>query len=416
MLTLLSVTALIAIKNNLESLGLSSIIFSVWIPLLVGGFSDPIFLMLYVLMIDLAALWMLIKRGWGVSFHIAWLATFFYAFNLVRMQSYLISNVFLWTFYLTFFLPIAFPIYRKKLPNLPLKGSFILVTLMMGFAFWIHDLTLFPWNTLSYFTGSLSFALLGYLICQNWDEIESQNPSMKYVLGSIAGFSALAWLFIGTYKVNHYFFSYKTCFEVQTLLVLLETVGALFIGYFVLKSPLFCAYVSLFLLIPLGFIVNHPASFLYAPLFSLKFAILCAAIFSFFMGGVINRKALIEDSLFQKVIVNWLSITTGILVMMLIWNLCQEIISSDNVARGVSLVSYVIIGEGMIYFGDLKGLKNVRMGGVAMISFVIFQLLVEEVWKMPIPIRMVTFVVIGLLLIATAFFGKKNYKGVRENK
>ena len=69
MLVVISITAIIAIKNNLESLSLSSIIFAAIIPLLIHvNFPNSTFLMLYVLIINLAALWMWTMREWGKHF------------------------------------------------------------------------------------------------------------------------------------------------------------------------------------------------------------------------------------------------------------------------------------------------------------------------------------------------------------
>lgn len=417
MLAVVSLTAIIAIKNNFEDLGLSSMIFAAIIPMLINADSpNSIFLMLYVLMIDVVALWMWTMRGWGKTFYIAWLATFVYSFSLVTIHERLSANFFVWAFYLIFFLPIAFSIYRRRLPSLPLKGAFILLTLPFTFMFWINYLTQFPWNAVSYFTASLLWAALGYSMAKGWDQIESKSSTIKYLLGTIIGFSAIILLFSATYEFTHYFFLYPISSHASTLLYFIEIVAAISIGYFILQSPAASSYFSLAFIIPLSILwgLDIFLSILYAPFLSLEFAILCTALVSFFIAAIINRKALLQSEVspLQELILALLWIMTGISAMILVWNICHQIFPTDNIARGIALVVYIIAAETLIYIGKLKQLKNLRLGGIAVILFVVFRLLGEEVWEMPIIVRTITFIVIGLLLIGTAFFDKN----IRANK
>lgn len=413
MFAIVTLTASMAIKNNLEDLGLFSIIFAAIIPVLIASDSpNSIFLMLYVLIIDAAALWMWIRRGWGQTFYIAWLATLAYSFALDTIDELWIAYFFVWIFYLIFFLSIAIPIYRKKLPDLHLKGSYILLTLTFAFIFWIDSLTAFPLNVISYFIASLLLTALGYSMARNWDQIEPNSSTMKYSLGKIIGFSTIVFIFMATHKLTYYLFLYPASSELQTLSYFIEITVAIAIGYFVLYSPAVPAYLSLAFIIPLSLVWNHYQSVLYAPFLSLKFAILCTAIVSLFVAAKINRRALLhaQDSPFQELVLNLLWVLTGIFAMILVWNICHHIFPTDNIARGTALIIYIIAAEALIYVGNVKQLENLRIGGLTLILFVIFRLLTEEVWQMPIVVRTITFVIIGLLLIGTAFFDKK-YKG-----
>ncbi len=411
MLAVVNFTAIIAIKNHLEGLGLSSIVFAAIIPMLINADSpNNTFLMLYVLIIDAVALWMWAMRGWGKTFHIAWVATFIYSFSLVTLHEPLVANFFAWAFYLIFLLPIAFSIYGNKLPSLPLKGNFILLTLTFAFIFWIDNLTQFPWNAISYFTAFLLMTTLGYAMAKNWNKIEPKASKMKEMLGTIIGFLVMALLFIATNEFTHPLFLYPIASDIQTLLYFIETAGAISISYFLLQSPTLTTYFSLSFIIPLVIVWENRVSFLYSPFLSLKFAILCAAIASLFIAAGVNRKALLhsEASPSQRLIVDLLWIMASIFAMILIWNICHHIFPTNNIARGIALVFYILAAETLIYVGNLKQLKNLRTGGIAIILFVVLRLLGEEVWKMPIIVRMITFIVIGLLLMGTSFFDKKN--------
>ena len=69
---------------------------------------------------------------------------------------------------------------------------------------------------------------------------------------------------------------------------------------------------------------------------------------------------------------------------------------------------YVIAGEALIYIGNVKQFKNLRYGGMLIIILVILRLFLDEIWMMPIIIRIITFIVTGFLLIGTAWFDKKS--------
>lgn len=416
MLVVVNLTAIIAIKNHLESLGLSSIIFAAIIPMLIDAdSSNSIFLLGYVLIIDAAALWVWTKRGWGNIFQIAWLATLTYSFSsfsLMTIDEPLIANFFVWAFYLIFFLPIAFSIHRKKLPLLPLKGTFILLSLTLAFLFWIDYSTQFPWSAISYLTASLLWTALGYSMAKNWDDIEPKDSTIKYVLGIIMGFSVMTLLLMATYKLTHHFFLYPVSFDAKIIFYFIEITAAISLGYFILQSPLVSIYLSLFFIIPLSNLWGSDVSILYAPFLSLKFAILWIAMISLFSAARINQKVLlhVEASPFQKLILNVLWIIASLFAMILVWNICHQLFPTDNIARGVALIVYTIAAQTLIYMGNLKQLKNLRLGGFALILFVFLRLIGEEIWAMPIVLRTITFSVIGLLLIGNAFFDKQYKK------
>jgi|GEM_PF-6890468 len=413
MFTVVSVTAIIAIKNNLESLGFSSIIFAGIIPMLLNVQApNAIFLMSYVLIINAAAQSMWTMRGWGKTLHIAWLTTFVYSFSLANIQEQWIVNFFIWVFYLIFFISVAFPIYKKKIPSLPLKGTFILSTLTLVFMFWIDSFTEFPWNAISYSTASLLSSALGYSMAKNWNQIEPNDNTFRYILGGIIGFSALFLMFMTTHELTHHLFLYPVSSDAKTLLYFIEVAAAISIGYFILQSPALSTYFSLFFIIPLITTHESPLNISYAPFISLKFAILCTAMVSLFIAARINHLALLHSvaSPVQRLISNLLWIMTSIFAMIFVWNICHQIFPTGNTARGVAQVVYIIAAEIFICIGNLKELKNFRLGGFAIILFVVSRLLLVEVWQMPIVIRTVTFVVIGLLLVGNAFFENKYKK------
>jgi hypothetical protein len=409
MLTVINLTAILAIKQNIEGLAISSIIFAAIIPFLLDIQYSPIFVLCYALLINTAALWMLTMRGWGKTFHIAWITTFIYSIAFSRIEEQIVIYFFMWAFYLTFFLSIAVPVYRKQLPSLPLKGAFILVTLTLAFILWVNSFATYPGNAISLLAVALLSSILGYFMVKNWDQITPTDNRMKYILGAITGFSAMAFIFLATDIFTNYFLFYPVSVDARILLYFVEVVAAIIISCFIIQSPTAAIYFSLAFANPFLLLWDSPSNFFYTSFYSLQFTILCSAILSLFTAAIINEKVLLSLKLsitLQRLVVNCLWIMATIFSMLLVWNICHQIVPTNNIARGIALVIYIITAEILIYSGNLKQSKNIRIGGVAIILFVISRLLLEEIWEMPIIVRMITFAAIGLLLIGTAFFDK----------
>lgn len=94
--------------------------------------------------------------------------------------------------------------------------------------------------------------------------------------------------------------------------------------------------------------------------------------------------------------------------LVLLWLSAHSIFESESVARSVSLVIYSVLAVSLIYHGVVHDSKNFRIPGNIIIAGVVLRLLFVEVWLMPLSGRIITFVLVGVLLIGTAFFQKKH--------
>ena len=93
----------------------------------------------------------------------------------------------------------------------------------------------------------------------------------------------------------------------------------------------------------------------------------------------------------------------------IIWQLLHIFISFDpDIATMASLVVFTVFGL-VAYFTGMYGHDMARRTyGVALLSFVVIRLLLVDVWHMELFGRVITFFVIGVLLMSTAFFTKRN--------
>ncbi len=93
----------------------------------------------------------------------------------------------------------------------------------------------------------------------------------------------------------------------------------------------------------------------------------------------------------------------------LLWLSLQATLYSHDLAVMVSLLVYTLIGLTAYFFGRVHGRKGLGLYGGTLLGCVIARLLLVDIWNMPLSSRFITFFVIGILLMSTAFFarGKK---------
>lgn len=408
MVAIAAFTTVISVINSLEGLGLASVIAAMIIPFLFNeDHPNYTFLMSYVLLIDIAALLMLLRRGWGKVFHAAWLGTLVYSFSLYYAD---LTNLFIVTFYLLFFLPAALSACGMIDKKLPFKGALILISSLFALIFWVEYYVAFKWSLTFYSAAALLSFCFSYLMAKNWDRIHSKHTTLKYMLGIIFGINVMTFILMANSAIN---LTYDI--NIQIIGNSIATLIAVAVALYVLQAPAAAIGVAFYALVPVVMLAGRYPGILYAPINSLDFVTLCVTPLSFGLACLILYKTKIskvsaELSSLHRLVYVCLGILTGIFFMRLIWNLCHNSIETASIARGVALVIYILIAEALIYLGNLKQLKNLRLGGIAIIIFVIWRLLFKEVWEMPIIIRTITFVVTGVLLIGTAWFDKRSSK------
>jgi hypothetical protein len=79
-----------------------------------------------------------------------------------------------------------------------------------------------------------------------------------------------------------------------------------------------------------------------------------------------------------------------------------------------SLVIYTVLGIIVYINGVRSGSKGIALGGSILLGLVVARLLFVEVWEMDTTGRIITFLVIGALLISTAFIKRNNAKAEIE--
>ncbi|MFM2414835.1 MAG: hypothetical protein RI911_528 [Candidatus Parcubacteria bacterium] len=90
-----------------------------------------------------------------------------------------------------------------------------------------------------------------------------------------------------------------------------------------------------------------------------------------------------------------------------IWRACTEMFFYGSFGVMVALILYTFLGIGAYILGTQRDIKVYRVSGTLLVCFVIARLLLVDIWALPSEIRIVTFMVIGALMVSTAFILRK---------
>ncbi|MFA4872835.1 MAG: DUF2339 domain-containing protein [Patescibacteria group bacterium] len=92
---------------------------------------------------------------------------------------------------------------------------------------------------------------------------------------------------------------------------------------------------------------------------------------------------------------------------LLMWRSFHAVLADGDVASMIALVGYTIIGLSVYIYGRTHEVKIPRIYGAVLLGIVVGRLLIVEVWSMELTGRIITFFLVGALLVSTAFLGRK---------
>jgi len=95
----------------------------------------------------------------------------------------------------------------------------------------------------------------------------------------------------------------------------------------------------------------------------------------------------------------------GFYAVALVW-LCTHALFENDLATLLSLVAYTVTGLTMIVISKTENVKGLKLAGAVLIGVVVLRLLFIDVWEMSEGGRIITFLVIGVMLVSTAFMQK----------
>lgn len=105
----------------------------------------------------------------------------------------------------------------------------------------------------------------------------------------------------------------------------------------------------------------------------------------------------------------------SVYIYILLWlSLHAAEILDNDLATMISLLVYTLVGIITYFHGLRSDKKDLKVYGGILLGFVVARLLLVDVWAMEIAGRIITFFIIGVLLISTAFISRRK-KSVQQN-
>ncbi len=99
-------------------------------------------------------------------------------------------------------------------------------------------------------------------------------------------------------------------------------------------------------------------------------------------------------------------IVSSFYALVLVWLCSHALISDNDTAVFISLLVYTVTGLGTYFSGVFNKKNFLKKYGTTLLVLVVLRLLIVDVWRMELSLRIVTFIVLGVLFISTAFISK----------
>ncbi len=132
-----------------------------------------------------------------------------------------------------------------------------------------------------------------------------------------------------------------------------------------------------------------------------------AAAFSV-IGGVCTDRARVEGKPEAEQWGHGYTVAGSLFAYVLLWLAAHAALPGNpDLAVMISLFVYTVIGVATYIIGGTHAERGLRIYGGTLLAFVVGRLLLVDVWQMALTGRIITFFIIGTLLMSTAFFAKK---------
>lgn len=390
--------ALASVKYDSRSLSLLSLILAGIAPLLTNAPStDHVGLFAYLFVVVLGAIWIVALTGQRELTTAALITVAVYSaphllsssfFPLVDINKLLL---FAYAFAAVFFL-------TNTVGVLKLKGKEIVPDLITaagnGFFLlaWIMVAAQKEWRSLIIAAWMVVFTVGAFLIFR---ATQRREPFYVYAGVGIAMLAA------------------ATAAELEgaalTIAYIVESGLIALIAYAVLRDVKIAERVSMLMVVPVIMSIKHIFSRSWSrEVFNEDFFVLLVLGAALLALGLYFMRRVSESNDRESKQVNATLLVAGSLYLyLLLWLSLRAALANDDTAVMISLVAYTIIGLIAYFYGLSSGKNGLRLYGGTLLGFVIGRLLLVDVWKMALAGRIVTFFVLGALLVSTAFLGRK---------
>lgn len=387
-----------SVKYNSRALSLSSLILASIAPLLTNSsVVDHVGLFAYLFIVVLGAIWIVALTGQReltlASLFIVSMYSLPYlfsssSFSLTELQ---ILLLFAYAFVALFFLTNIVGIIKLKKRETVAdfitafgNGFFLLA--------WIMTVAQDEWKSLIIAFWMIVFAVGAFLI---FKITQRQEPFYFYAGLGIAMLAAAT--------------SAELHGPALTIAYTIEAGIITLVAYLILQDIKITKAVSLLLIVPAILAFGSFTSYNWGKgVIHNDFFVLLILALTFLGLGTFFLRYVKEDEKEETDKLSAILLIVGsFYAYMLLWLSLHAGLQNKNTAVTISLIIYTIIGLLSYFYGLAKEKNRLRLYGGSLVGFVVIRLILVDVWTMEIGGRIITFFLIGALLMSTAFFGRK---------
>lgn len=397
MLLSVAFVAFVSVKYQRERLAYSGVVLAGFAPLLAGvHHASPAELFIYLLVVTAGSVWVVWLTGWTKIILASSIITYLY--SLTHIMDYSMHEkdtvlMFSFVFVSIYFVANLVSLVRRR-ENV--KGHLLahLLTALFTSIFlfsWVEFAMAQEWKSLVYVAWALIFAIGTYCIY-----LYTANLMAFYLYG------AVSIAFIGA----------ATAAELSGPVLIwayfLEICLLVFAAAKLRLSSKSITNLSLLLIIPTALSLNSLDAYEWrSGIFHQHFVIIFTASFILFAIGLFLKSLKEKEEDYEYVKTVAYILLTGALAygLSLVW-LTLHAVHNPDTATMFSLFVYTVLGIVMFVRGTTNSHMYSRIVGSILVGMVVFRLLFVEVWNMDLVGRIITFLVVGIMLISTAFIKK----------
>lgn len=406
MLMTTALTAFISVRFKAERLSYDGVLMAGLVPMLVStGSKDFIGLFSYLAVVTAGTLWVVFLTGWRKNILAALALVFFYSMPVLGnhhgwLQEPWTGLAYAFGFALVFFSTSLVASLKtngkKRMPDIATAGL-----LGVFITAWIIRVAPQEWQSLLLAAWMVLFSGAAY-----WLFTRAANSQFFYIYSGVSGLllvAATAVQFSG---------------PVLTLAFIAEAGLLPLITWKVLSDVRKTANTALFTLLPIFLSFNSLAHSRWPEgvIFHSHFFVVLTM--SVVLGGLAYflsriRKHSTEPVAGMGAII---AVGSGIAVYYvghLVWRTLHAALLNDDLATTLSLSLFMLTGIASYFTGHRREMKMLRIYGGLIIGWVSFRLIFIDMPHMEIGGKVVTFFILGALLLGTAFLERRKKAGTK---
>ena len=399
MLMAIAFVGFVAVRYKSQRLAFSGLIMAYLAPFFTAAMPIPaIDLFFYLLVITGGILWTVWQTGWTKLILTSLIFIYLYSVTYLLNAPSVYQDttlIFSFVFVTVYFVANMVSLVRRQgegKKHMAIHTLTALGTAIFLFT-WIESAVDQEWKSLLYTAWALVFALGTYVVY-----FYTANKSAFYLYGA----TSIALIGVAT--------AAELEGPVLTLAYLLE-IGLLILAAGRLGvSNQISARISWLLVIPVLLSLQSFSPWLWRDGIPPEHFVVLGA--TMVMLALIGWYLKVRDKGEGGVVESGLSaavfmITSSIYAVSLIWLVLHALIN-DDLATMLALIIYTVVGITLFVSGARQDNNLLKIAGGALIGLSVARLLLVDVWDMELGGRIITFLIIGALLISTAFIRKQH--------